>query len=68
MMHKDDIEKICVYYEKFSEDLEEALENAVSQEYGENISTNGEELENNTLDSLILTMMKTLKNMILAPI
>ena len=48
MMHKDDIEKISVHYEKFSEDLEEALENAASQEYEENISTNGEELENNT--------------------
>ena len=48
MMHKDDIEKICVHYEKFNEDLEEALENAASQEYEENISTNGEEVENNT--------------------
>ena len=25
MMHKDDIEKICVHYEKFSEDLEKHL-------------------------------------------
>ena len=48
MMHKDDIEKICVHYEKFNEDLEEALENAASQEYEENISTNGEEVGNNT--------------------
>ena len=48
MMHKNDIEKIYVHYEKFNEDLEEALENAASQEYEENISTNGEEVENNT--------------------
>ena len=32
MMHKDDIEKICIHYEKFNEDLEEALENAASKE------------------------------------
>ena len=37
MMHKDDIEKIRVHYEKLNEDLEEALENAASQEYEENI-------------------------------
>ena len=48
MMHKDDIEKIHIHYEKFNEDLEEALENAASKEYEENISTNGEEVENNT--------------------
>ena len=48
MMHKDDIEKIHVHYEKFNEDLEEALENAASKEYEENISTNGEEVENKT--------------------
>ena len=48
MMHKDDIEKICIHYENFNEDLEEALENAASKEYEENISTNGEEVENNT--------------------
>ena len=47
MMHKDDIEKICVQYEKFYEDLEEALENAASKEYEENISTDGEDVENN---------------------
>ena len=40
MMHKDDIEKIRIHYEKFNEDLEEALENAASKEYEENISTN----------------------------
>ena len=48
MMHKDDIEKICIHYEKFNEDLEEALENAASKEYEENIPTSGEEVENNT--------------------
>ena len=48
MMHKDDIEKICIHYEKFNEDLEEALENAASKEYEENVSTSGEEVENNT--------------------
>ena len=48
MMHKDDIEKIRIHYEKFNEDLEEALENAASKEYEENISTSGEEVENNT--------------------
>ena len=48
MMHKDDIEKIHIHYEKFNEDLEEALENAASKEYEENISTSGEEVENNT--------------------
>ena len=48
MMHKDDIEKIRIHYKKFNEDLEEALENAASKAYEENISTSGEELENNT--------------------
>ena len=48
MMHKDDIEKIYVHYEKFNEDLEEALEYAASKEYEENISVSGEEVENNT--------------------
>ena len=48
MMHKDDIEKICIHYKKFNEDLEEALENAASKEYEENVSTSGEEVENNT--------------------
>ena len=48
MMHKDDIEKIHIHYEKFNEDLEEALENAASKEYEENISTSDEEVENNT--------------------
>ena len=66
MMHKDDIEKIRIHYEKFNEDLEEALENAASKEYEENISTSGEEVENNTFGCLILTVMKTLNNMILA--
>ena len=49
-MHKDDIENICVHNEKFNEDLEEALENMKkrSKEYEENISTIGEEVENNT--------------------
>ena len=47
MMHKDDIEKICIQYEKLNEDLEEALENAASKEYEENISTDGEDVENN---------------------
>ena len=47
-MHKDDIVKICTHYEKCNEDLEEALENATSKEYEENVSTNGEEVENNT--------------------
>ena len=47
-MHKDDIEKICIHYEKFNEDLEEALENAANKEYEENMSTSGEEVENNT--------------------
>ena len=45
MMHN--IEKICIHYEKFNEDLEEALENAASKEYKENISTSGGEVENN---------------------
>ena len=48
MMYKDDIEKIHIHYEKFNEDLEEALENAASKEYEENISISGEEVENNT--------------------
>ena len=48
MMHKDDIEKICIHYEKFNEDLEEALQNAATKEYEENMSTSGEEVENNT--------------------
>ena len=47
MMHKDDIEKIRIHYEKFNEDLEEALENAASKEYEENISANDEDVENN---------------------
>ena len=47
MVHKDGIEKICIQYEKFYEDLEEALENAASKEYEENISTDGEDVENN---------------------
>ena len=47
MMHKDDIEKICIQYDKLNKDLEEALENAASKEYEENISTDGEDLENN---------------------
>ena len=47
MMHKDDIEKIHLQYENFNEDLEEALENAASKEYKENISTDGEDVENN---------------------
>ena len=36
----------------FNEDLEEALENAASKEYEENISTSGEEVENNTFGIL----------------
>ena len=48
IMHKYDIEKIHIHYEKFNEDLEEALQNAASKEYEENISTNGEEVGNNT--------------------
>ena len=48
MMHKDYIEKMHTHDEKFNEDLEEALESAASKEYEKNISTNGEELENNT--------------------
>ena len=48
MMHKDDIEKIQIHYEKFNEDLEEALENAANKEYEENISANDEDVENNT--------------------
>ena len=59
MMHKDDIEKVCVHYEKFNEDLEEALENAGSKEYEENIFTDGEDEKIIILDSLILTVMKT---------
>ena len=47
MMHKDDIKKINKQYEKFNEDLEEALENAASKEYEEHISTDGEDIENN---------------------
>ena len=47
MMHKDDIEKIHIQYENLNEDLEEALENAASKEYEENISTLGEDVENN---------------------
>ena len=46
MIHKDDIEKICIRYEKFNEDLEKALENTGSKEYEENISANDEEVEN----------------------
>ena len=34
-------------HEKFNEDLEEALENAASKEYEENISTDSEDVENN---------------------
>ena len=30
-MHKDDIEKIRIHYDKFNEDLGEALENAASK-------------------------------------
>ena len=41
-------QKRCIHYEKFNEDLEEALENAASKEYEENMSTSGEEVENNT--------------------
>ena len=48
MMDKDDIEKIHIHYEKFNEDLEEALENGASKEYEENISTNDEDVENST--------------------
>ena len=48
MMHKDNINKIYVHYEKFNEDLEEALENAASKEYEENISVNDEDMEKNT--------------------
>ena len=48
MMEKEDIEKIHVHYEKFNEDLEEAIENAVSREYEDIGSVNGEEVENNT--------------------
>ena len=47
MMEKDDIEKIRVHYEKFNEDLEEAIENAMSREYEDIASVNGEEVENN---------------------
>ena len=47
-LNKDDIEKICIHYEKFDEDLEEAIENVASKEYEEIISTKDEEVENNT--------------------
>ena len=66
MMHKDDIEKIRIHYEKFNEDLEEALENAASKEYEENISPSGEEVENNTFGFFDPDHDKTLNNMILA--
>ena len=36
-----------ITYEKFNEDLEEVLENAARKEYEENISTHGEDVENN---------------------
>ena len=48
MMEKDDIEKICVHYEKFNEDLEEAIENGISREYEDIASVNGEEVKNNS--------------------
>ena len=66
MMHKDDIEKIRIHYEKFNEDLEEALENAASKEYEENISTSGEEVENNTFGFFDPDRDEILNNMILA--
>ena len=47
-MEKNDIEKIHVHYEKFNEDLEEAIENAISREYEDIASVDGEEVENNT--------------------
>ena len=48
MMEKDDIKKIRVHYEKFNEDLEEAIENGISREYEDIASVNGEEVENNS--------------------
>ena len=48
MMDKDYIKKLHVHYVRFNEDLDEALENAASKEYEENISTNDGEVENNT--------------------
>ena len=47
MMEKDDTKKMCVHYEKFNDDLEEAIENAISREYEDIASVNCEEVENN---------------------
>ena len=46
------LKKIHIQYKKFNEDLEEARENAASKEYEENISTDGEDVENNNFGFL----------------
>ena len=67
MMHKDDIEKIRIQYEKCNEDLEEALENAASKEYEENISTHGEDVENNNFGFFYPDHDKNLKQYDIGP-
>ena len=58
--------KISVHYGKFNEDLEEALENAASKEYEENISANDEDVENNTFGFFDPDHDENLNNKILA--
>ena len=67
MMEKDDTKKICVHYEKFNEDLEEANEIAISREYEDIASVNGEEVENNNFGFFVPDRDDNLKQYDIGP-